>query len=284
MTAVVSIPSYALYGEDTAHDHAGFAHIETIAERSARLDWEIRPHRHADFVQVLLVRDGQARISFDGDDVAHEGPCAVVVPAGTVHGFRFRQGTTGHVLTLSADFAARGAGPGDALAHVLARGLVAPLAADAAARVDWLAREMLVLQREWQARDPLFLALAEALVRTLARGQEQSDAAPMADRRLHRFRQLVEVHFREHRDLDFYAGALGMTRRTLTRLTAARLGCTPMALVHRRLAAEARRLLRYTNATAAQVAVDLGFEDPAYFSRVYVRMTGRRPVEDRRIP
>ena len=75
-----------------------------------------------------------------------------------------------------------------------------------------------------------------------------------------------------------------MTRRTLTRLTAARLGCTPMALVHRRLAAEARRLLRYTNATAAQVAVDLGFEDPSYFSRFYVRMTGRRPVEDRRIP
>ena len=79
------------------------------------------------------------------------------------------------------------------------------------------------------------------------------------------FRHLVELHYREHRPLDFYAGALGMTRRTLSRLTAAGLDCSPMEVVHRRLALEARRLLRYTNASAVQVAAELGFDDPSYF-------------------
>jgi AraC family transcriptional activator of pobA len=55
-----------------------------------------------------------------------------------------------------------------------------------------------------------------------------------------------------------------------------------MDVVHRRLTLEAQRLLRYTNATAAQVSAELGFDDPSYFSRFYLRMTGRRPAEDRR--
>lgn len=72
-----------------------------------------------------------------------------------------------------------------------------------------------------------------------------------------------------------------MTRRTLSRLTAVGLDCSPMEVVHRRLALEARRLLRYTNASAVQVAAELGFDDPSYFSRFYRRMTGVRPGEDR---
>jgi len=52
-------------------------------------------------------------------------------------------------------------------------------------------------------------------------------------------------------------------------------------VLHRRLATEARRLLRYTGASAAQIAAELGFEDPSYFSRFYLRMTGKRPGEER---
>lgn len=279
-----AIPSYALYGEEAAPNEPGFVHVETIAARSALHDWEIRAHRHSGFVQVLLVRDGQARISFDGSDSDRDGPCAVVVPPGTVHGFRFRQGTVGWVVTLSADFATRPEPLGDPLAAILAQGGVVPLDATSARRVVWLADELLALQQEWRGRDPLALALAEALVRTLARAREPLPAGDGADARIARLRQLVELHFREHRDLDFYAGALGLTRRTLSRLTARRLGCSPSALLHRRLATEARRLLRYTGASAAQVAAELGFDDPSYFSRFYLRMTGRRPLDERSDP
>jgi AraC family transcriptional activator of pobA len=140
---------------------------------------------------------------------------------------------------------------------------------------------MLGLQQDWQGQGALFFSLAESLVRALTSDDQSIDAAERADRRLDRFRQLVELHYRDHRDLDFYAGALGLTRRTLARLTSARLGCSPMELVHRRLALEAQRLLRYTNATATQVASELGFDDPSYFSRFYQRLTGRRPSQDK---
>jgi AraC family transcriptional activator of pobA len=285
MATTIAIPSYALYGEAAPQNglsNAGFAHIETIADRSSLHDWEIAPHRHADFVQILLVREGHAAITLDGCDAALDGPCRVVAPAAIVHGFRFRQGTQGFVLTLSADFAARGANADDPLLLALARGGAGLLEPAAAARAFWLAGEMLQLQQEWQDGDPLFMALAEALVRTITRDPLAGTDEASADRRAQRFRQLVELHFREHRGLDFYAASLGLTRRTLSRLSVARLGCAPMDVVHRRLTLEAQRLLRYTNATAAQVSAELGFDDPSYFSRFYLRMTGRRPAEDRR--
>lgn len=276
-----AIPRYALYGEGAAQNPGGFAHIETIAERSALHDWEIGVHRHDHFVQVLLVEEGHAAVTLDTVTTGLEGPARVIVPAAAVHGFRFRQGTRGFVLTLSTDFSTRAVGPADPLLAALARGGAAPLGPEAATRGFWLAREMLGLQEEWQQQDPLFLALAESLIRTIAREVGETDPQNRADQRLDRFRQLVELHYRQHRDLDFYAGALGLTRRTLSRLTAARLACSPMDLIHRRLALEAHRLLRYTNATAAQVAAELGFEDPSYFSRFYQRVTGRRPSADK---
>lgn len=275
------IPTYALYGEGAGQTPGGFAHIETIAERSALHDWEIGIHRHDHFVQVLLVEEGHAEVVLEGVSAGLEGPGRVIVPAAAVHGFRFREGTRGFVLTLSTDFSTRSTGPADLLLAALSRGGLAPLPSQATARAFWLAREMLELQQQWQEQDPLFLALAEALIRTLAAHEPVATPEARSDRRLDRFRQLVELHYREHRSLDFYAAALGMTRRTLTRLTAAQLGCTPLEVIHRRLALEAHRLLRFTNATGTQVAAELGFDDPSYFSRFYLRMTGRRPIAER---
>jgi AraC family transcriptional activator of pobA len=235
----------------------------------------------------LLVREGHVAVSLDGTETGHDGPLAVIVPAGIVHGFRFREGTAGWVLTVSRDLAARGTQPDDPFSALIQQGALFGLGPVAARRVEWLAGEMLALQHEWRASGPLRRTLAEALVRAIAADigdAASTDIATMvgtASTRLDRFRALVEQHFRAHHDLDFYAGALGLTRRTLSRLTAAKLGCTPAEVLHRRRAAEARRMLRYTSASAAQIAAELGFEDPSYFSRFYLRMTGKRPGEER---
>ena len=50
--------------------------------------------------------------------------------------------------------------------------------------------------------------------------------------------------------------------------------------MNRRLALEAQRLLRYTGASARAFSAEPGFADPSYFSRFYLRMTGRRPHDE----
>lgn len=277
-----AIPSFALYGEDRAAGPRIFAHIETIAARSSLHDWEIAPHRHIDFVQILLVESGQANVTLDGVAHACIAPFAVIAPPHVVHGFRFAHDTQGHVLTLSSDFATRASGSGDPLLRLLGHGAIAELPPEQTGPLFLVARQML----EQVARHPddtgLHLALAEVLARLLAVRAEPAVAADH-DPRLARFRALVERHFREHRGLDFYAAELGMTRRTLARLTSGRLGVSPKQVIDQRLAAEARRLLHYTNASAAQVASELGFDDVSWFSRFYLRTTGRRPGMDKRM-
>lgn len=269
------IPTFALYGENDWQSPAGFAHIETIAARSALHDWTIAPHRHDRVVQLLLVREGHAEVTLDGAPFALPAPSFIVVPTGVVHGFAFAPDTRGHVLTLSQDFAARTRGEDDPLPGFLSQGGSGAIEPAALARIDWLANELLGLAAAHI--DPLFEALAEALVRSLA----GSAAVPGDDRRLALFRHLVETHLAEHRPLAFYAQSMGLTVRTLTRLCQSRLGAPPQVLINRRLALEAQRRLRYTSATIAGIAEDLGFADPSWFSRFYLRMTGHRPQTER---
>lgn len=275
-----TIPSFLLYGETHDEILPEFGHIETIAERSVLHGWEISPHRHEHGIQVLLITEGAVAVSFDGSGFDLAGPAYIAVPAGTVHGFRFSSGARGHVLTLGQDFAARTDDDGDPLRRLLTHGGHGTLAPDIARRTEILAEELLSLGSSWLAEARLFHALAEALLRTLPVADTRVEPA-RGDHRLARFRHLIETHLREQRPVAFYAQALGMTERTLNRLCQRHLHCTPHEAINRRCVIEGRRLLRYTNANVAQVASELGFSDPSYFSRFYLRMTGRRPQTER---
>lgn len=274
-----AIPSFLLYGDDAQEAPSDFAHIETIATRSALLDWEISPHRHMQSGQVLLVSSGQVHFRCDGMQKDLDAPCFMVVTPGSVHGFRFSPDTRGHVLSFSASLAARARGAGDPLLHLLTHGGSGTIPGEVLARVDWLCAEMLAIQDDWRALQPLFLALTEALLRSLP-GEERA-GSDASDDRVAQFRALVELHLAQHRPLSWYADRLGMTERTLNRLCRRQLGMTPVQLIHARITQEAQRMLCFTNASIQQVSDELGFSDASYFSRFYHRMTGRRPTLDR---
>ncbi|MFC0687398.1 helix-turn-helix domain-containing protein [Novosphingobium clariflavum] len=274
------VPSYVLYGEDMPESLAELGHIETIAARSSLHDWEIAPHRHVRGVQVMLVSKGQVTLTIDDTTETLEAPCHIVVPAGSIHGFRFRPETEGYVLMLSSGFAERRSDAGDPLLHAATHGRFAPTPPEILARVEFLCAEMLAIAQDWRRPNALFLAMAEALMRSLLPEDEAADDGS-GDPRISHLRHLVELHFRDQLPLGWYAERLGMTTRTLTRLTRARLDCTPQDMLHARLALEAQRLLCFANASVVQVSNELGFSDPSYFSRFYLRMTGHRPHLDK---
>lgn len=271
------VPRYALLGEEPGHGHEELVHCETIAARSIRYDWEIPPHRHPALCQLLLVFDGQARIALDFHATQPAAPFALVAPSGVVHAFRFSPDVDGLVLTLSNTLVQALSGD-QALADMVHTPRIASLSPDIAARVRAVGQQILLAAGAAPAREMLRRTLAEALLRILA----EDGAGPErdhGDRLVTRFQSLVEAHCRTQRRLEFYAAALGCTERTLTRRVRAALDVSPIEFVNQRLAAEATRLLRFTNAGCAHVAEELGFDDPSYFSRFYRRMTGRTPSE-----
>src|SRR3990167_7992874 len=85
--SAAAVPVFKLYGETAVWPTPDLLHCESIPERSRLHDWEIKPHRHGDLVQLLYVQSGSAELE--------------VVPALSVHGFRFSRDVQGHVLSLA---------------------------------------------------------------------------------------------------------------------------------------------------------------------------------------
>lgn len=201
----------------------------------------------------------------------------LIAPSGTVHAFRFAPGTDGLVLTLSNRLV-QSFGQDRALHSLLAEPHIASVGSWNAGRLRVIGEQILLASGHEPARELLRRSLAEALLRIAA--EECGDMAQHhGDRLITRFQSLVEAHCCHERRLSFYAEKLGCTERTLTRRVRRALDVTPMEFVHQRLAVEATRLLRFTNASCADVAGELAFDDPSYFSRWYRRMTGQRPSE-----
>ena len=90
----------------------------------------------------------------------------------------------------------------------------------------------------------------------------------------HRFSNQVENNFREHHKIPQYAINLGVSVSRLNDVCLKISGETAKTIISKRVVQEARRLLSFTSLSVSNVAYNLGFQDPAYFSRFFKRMTG----------
>ncbi|MHB2168655.1 helix-turn-helix domain-containing protein [Alsobacter sp. R-9] len=285
--ALDPVPHYFLYGEPLQDVEFDFLHVERIATRSRVHDWTIRPHSHPDQHQLLLLLEGGAEVRLEDIVRRVVPPALVVVPADMVHGFVFEPGSDGYVLTVSRHVVAGILGADPDMTSILEKGLC--LDGD---RLPDLALPSLMagIEREfvWAARGRrtaiharvglLLVAVARAREAVAERDDGTVTGATARDRDLvRRLRELVEHRFREHPRLDDCALALGVTPSRLNRACRAVAGASATALLHDRIVMEAKRNLLYTGMTVSEVAISLGFDDPAYFSRFFAGRTGVPP-------
>jgi len=269
-----AIKVYNLFGE--FGDLPDVVHCETIPSRSVLHDWTLAAHRHARLHQVLLIESGGGKATLDGRIHPLRPMDVVNVSVGDVHGFSFVPGTQGWVLTLAAEILDEALLASEGLRGVLSssavvRGTPQIRATMKQIFVEHAARNF--------ARAHILRALSAALIGLVARqlaGDRQASGA--ADSLLfRRFEGLLEQRHLERWSVSDYAQALSVTPTHLNRVTRAATGDTASHLILNRMVREARRNLVYTNLSISTIAYALGFDDPAYFSRVYAAATGLSP-------
>lgn len=97
------------------------------------------------------------------------------------------------------------------------------------------------------------------------------------------FIALVEKHFREEHTVTGYAEKLFVAPKSLAKRLHALEYPTPLQIIRDRLMLEAKRQLKFTNKTVREIAFELGFEDPAYFSRLFSKHSKVSPVKYRQL-
>lgn len=280
-------PLYELYGESGIGTAPDGLHLESIAQRSRLHNWEIRPHRHAALLQLLLIERGRVHVGIDGHELALQGPAVVWVPPFAVHGFDFAPETRGHVVTLDQAWLRKLLGEAGGLWEELAQARALTLKRGSQpwralqAMAEGLQIEYAALHR-WRSRvlEGAVLTMAAVVARLAHLSQAQAPAAGSEGRamlHLARFREQVERHFREHPTLATLADPLGITPTQLNRLCRRHLRCSALDVLHQRLLLEAKRELGYTTLQVRQISDGLGFSDPAYFTRFFRRLTGLSP-------
>jgi AraC family transcriptional regulator, transcriptional activator of pobA len=90
---------------------------------------------------------------------------------------------------------------------------------------------------------------------------------------------LVEQHYKQEHEVQFYAARLFKSPKTLSNVFKKIHAQSPLQVIHQRLLMEARRLLTYSEKPAKQIADELGFEDAAHFSKFFKKMAGISPSD-----
>lgn len=268
-------------------------HYEALGKLADFFGRNMPVHRHDRFFQVHYVKSGTVRVYLDDQRYLQQGPMFFLTPPTIPHAFVTDAQSDGHVLTVSQQLVwplleeSVGLAAGARIAPIcVAVGDLDEAYADEVARLNLLFDQ---LRSEFAGSQPGRALSLEALTRlifiSLLRLSAQSLTAQSSrSEDLHifqRFSLQIEAHYLEHLPLNRYAQLLGVTEARLNDVCRRIADMPSKRLVFERLMQEAKRLLLFTGSTVNEICYQLGFKDPAYFSRFFTRHAGVTPGEYR---
>ncbi|GGC75467.1 hypothetical protein GCM10011387_31470 [Pedobacter quisquiliarum] len=146
-----------------------------------------------------------------------------------------------------------------------------------------LASVYALLEQEYQTATNSYLivkALLKVFLLKLMQVKEQQFTShDVNQKRVYAFFMLLENHYQEVRNIEFYAEQLGISAKRLNQILKENLDKTGMQLIHDRVILEAKRNIIHSERTIKEIAYHLNFSDRPYFSRFFKKQTGQTPEE-----
>ena len=95
------------------------------------------------------------------------------------------------------------------------------------------------------------------------------------------FVSLLEEHISNNYQVQFYASQLNISSTYLNQIVKNIYGKTVSDYINERLILEAKRILCFSPKSIKEIAYELGFNDPSYFSRFFKKQVGSTPIQYR---
>lgn len=269
-------------------------HYEALGKLADFFGHNMPVHRHDRFFQLHYLTRGAVRVYLDDQQYSESAPLFFLTPPTIPHAFVTHPDSEGHVLTVRQQLvwplleAHRSQSGEPRLVSPTCVALGAPDTRHAS-EVEHLDRLFAMLADEFGQQLPARNASLQAMTQLIFIALLRLSAEPVKNQHVrhdnlqifHRFNALIEDRYREHWPLSRYAEAMGVTEARLNDICRRIADLPSKRLVHERLMQEARRLLLFTAGSVNEIGYQLGFKDPAYFTRFFSREAGMTPSEYR---
>lgn len=240
----------------------------------------------------ILLTDGAGTIETGDEIIPIAAPCLAWIPWRPGRSLRINAGSVGYHISLGEEALAGVIGNNPEsidLRLLIDRRIIATIEAepemvgDAEHAFDLIVRE---LHRPRHGSRNMVQAQVRTILILLWRQSGIEEVAMRtkgeASRILQRFRQLLEMNFRDRWTVGAYAQALQISHDRLHDICRRELGKTPIQLIHERVIHEARMRLERSVLTVDQVAGSIGFRDVGQFSRFFKSKVGLPPAAYRK--
>ena len=122
-------------------------------------------------------------------------------------------------------------------------------------------------------------SLIEALLHFVVQKKKTSvNQMNLNKKRFMTLRKLIEEHYREEKQVSFYAKQMNISVKRLDVIIKEVSSLSISELIHKRVLLEAKRELSLGSKTVQDIATALGYHDPSYFSRFFKKHVGVAPL------
>ncbi|GAB2966561.1 helix-turn-helix transcriptional regulator [Hymenobacter coalescens] len=258
-------------------------YAERLATHLARFPHVREPHAH-DFYLLIYVTAGEGTHTIDQVTYALRPGSVFLLAPGQVHHWQLPPEAQGYVVFFAAEFYLfRHPGP-RLYQYPFFDGVHPPvLYLPPPAQETELLPLLERLYQETTREQPEQAEVVRSYLHLCLELAARHAAAPatggphLALQQIRQFGALLNQHYRTHRTVQEYAQLLHLTANHLNAVCRRVLNKTASTLIHERVVVEAQRLLVHSALSVAQVAYELGFDDPSYFGRYFRKYTGRTP-------
>lgn len=277
--ALNAVPKFFVYGEPARPLEIDFMHVETVMARRSLHAGDVAPHLHPQMAQITFWTSGGGEYSIEDSRWRFSAPTVSFVPSNVVHGFKVESGSDATVVSIA-----------NQALHVIGSRLDLSLdrpiiVVEGGDEVAWRRLAATMRQITAEFSDPLegsqhaLEALISIALINIARLQAMSvqPALPAMIELANRLERAIDQHFREGLLVGDYVGRLGTTPHLLDKAANEVLGASVKELIGQRQFLEAKRLLQFTVRPVEDICFELGFRDPAYFSRTFKKWAGQSP-------
>ncbi len=280
--AVFSFSDYAVGAGEKLH-------VSTFEEALRYRQNRQRPHRH-DFYQVFWMRRGAPVFNIDFYHFTIEAHALVFVPPGAVHNFEELSPAEGFILSFEEDFFESEGYSVDLFAEcpALDPAQIRTVLAVPESSVEMVHSYCERMFEELSAKREGYRAATASLLRLLfveIRRCLSNQSAPSSFRKYSpltaRFLRTLNARPYQLTTASEVARFLGISRSWLNQVVRQETAKNLTDHLRGRLILESKRLLAHSDLNVSEIAYQLGFEDPSYFTRLFRQVERLSPREFR---